>query len=98
MKRMSSFRFSKKSIFLMSLMAVLLTGGIFAVSSYLPVAKAGDGNQGAGGRDDGNQGTGGRNLIGSASYDQFSKADATTAIVRSPAQTAYRVAIASMAD
>ncbi len=100
MQRTGSFRISKRTIFIGSLIAILFIGGIFAVSSYLPVAKAGDGNQGTGGRDvdPGDGHTPGRAIIGNASYDQFSKADAATAIVRSPAQNAYRIAIHSMAD
>src|ERR1044072_289099 len=95
MQRTGSFRFSKRTIFIGSLIAILLMGSIFAVSSYLPAAKA---QGGVGDIDPGDAHTPGRAIIGNASYDQFSKADAATAIVRIPAQTAYRIAITSMAD
>ncbi|HEV7645126.1 MAG TPA: S8 family serine peptidase [Pyrinomonadaceae bacterium] len=92
MQRTGSFRFSKRTIFIGTLIAVLLMGGIFAIISYSPVTKA------QREVDPGDAHTPGRAIIGNASYDQFSKADAATRIVRSPAQTAYRIAIHSMAD
>jgi hypothetical protein len=41
---------------------------------------------------------GGNRMIGNTSYDQFSKSDKVTGLVRDRAQTAYRVAIHSLRD
>jgi len=105
MQRTGIFRLSKRTIFIWSLIAVLLICGVVGVVTQSPAVKAQDGGEmGSGGyapgdmENGGNQGTGGRMVIGDASYDQFSKPDQVTRVVRDRGQTAYQVAIGSMTD
>ncbi len=96
MKRAGGFRLSKRTFFLGTLIAVLMACGIFGVISQSSKVKAQDGD--SSGAAPGDMPGGGRGLIGDASYEQFSKADQVTALVRDRNQTAYQVAIHSMAD
>jgi Subtilase family/FG-GAP repeat len=105
MERTSGFRFSPKAILLWSLIALFLIGGMITVDLYSPVAKAQDDGgtpsgtpDPKGGPQGGDMGGGGRMSVTDSSYEQFSRADSVTALVRSRAQNTYRIAIHSMAD
>src|ERR1700755_527463 len=100
MQRTSGFRFSGKTLLLWSLAAIFFIGGVIAVGTYSPVARAQDGGtpDPKGDPQGGDMGGGGRMSVTDASYAAFSRADGVTRLVRSRAQNTYSVMIHSMAD
>jgi hypothetical protein len=105
MQRTGNFRYSKRTILLWSLIAVLSVCGVIGIITQSSIVRAQEGgDMGGGGKGGdpppvpGDQPNGGRHETGNSLYADFAGPDSVTELVRDRGQAQYRVSIGSMAD